>query len=133
MLPAEPFPAPDLSHFRQALDAADTPAEFSTVLNTLLDAVAPFLNEVIEHLAATAKWKGQNRGAQPESPPWLLRDAASRIASAIAMATEADLAILRAHYDPPPDLNVLTKQVRTTPGTPPAPPGPQPGHSGPRR
>jgi hypothetical protein len=132
-LPAEPFPAPDLSHFRQALDAADTPAEFSTVLNALLDAVAPFLNEVIEHLAATAKWKGQNRGAEPESPPWLLRCAASRIASAIAVATEADLAILRAYYDPPPDRDALTKQVRITPGTPPAPPGPQPGHGGPGR
>ncbi|MGQ4480264.1 hypothetical protein [Streptomyces sp. SAS_276] len=112
---------------------ADTPAEFSTVLNTLLDAVGPFLNEVIEHLAATAKWKGQNRGAEPESPPWLLRGAASRIASAIAMATEADLQLLRAHYDPLPDLNSPVKQVRTAPGMPPAPPGPQPGDSGPRR
>ncbi|MFJ9900720.1 hypothetical protein ACIQPR_46090 [Streptomyces sp. NPDC091280] len=49
------------------------------------------------------------------------------------MATEADLAILRAHYDPPPDLNAPGKQVRTAPGTPPAPPGPQPRPDGPRR
>ncbi|MGQ4435342.1 MULTISPECIES: hypothetical protein [unclassified Streptomyces] len=99
----------------------------------MLDAVAPLLNEVIEYLAATARWKSQHRGAEPESPPWLLRGAANRIASALAMATEADLAILRAHYDPPPDLNAPGKQVRTAPGTPPAPPGPQPRPDGPRR
>ncbi|WP_326759158.1 hypothetical protein OHB35_15390 [Streptomyces phaeochromogenes] len=127
------MPAPDLSPYRTALDAAETPAEFSTALNALLDAVAPVLNEVIEHLAATAMWKGQNRGAEPESPPWLLRGAASRIASALAMATDADLKILRAHYDPPPDRDALLKQTRTTPATPPAPPGPQPGSGRPRR
>ncbi|MEH0658478.1 hypothetical protein QA860_12190 [Streptomyces stelliscabiei] len=132
-LPPEPFPAPDLRPFREALNAADTPAEFSTVLNSLLDAVEPFLNEVIEHLAATAQWKGQNRGAEPESPPWLLHGAASSIASALAMATDADLKILRAHYDPPPDRDALLKQTRTAPDTPPAPPGPQPGSGGPRR
>lgn len=132
-LPPEPFPAPDLSPYTTALNAAETPAEFSTALNALLDAVTPFLNEVIEHLAATATWKGQNRGAEPESPPWLLRGAASSIASALAMATEADLKILRAHYDPPPDPDALRKQTRTAPGTPPAPPGPQPGSAGPRR
>ncbi|MFF4361526.1 hypothetical protein [Streptomyces sp. NPDC001604] len=132
-LPPEPFPAPDLSPYRSALDAAETPAEVSTVLNALLDAVAPFLNEVIDHLAATAKWKGQNRGAEPGSPPWLLHGAASSVASALAMANEADLKILRAHYDPPPDLAAPPKNTRTTPGTPPAPPGPQPGPGKPRR
>lgn len=103
------------------------------MLNTLLDAVEPFLNEVIDHLAATDKWKGQNRGAEPGSPPWLLRGAASSIASALAMATEADLTILRAHYDPPPDLDALRKKTPATPDTPPTPPGPQPGSTGPRR
>ncbi|MFJ6898152.1 hypothetical protein [Streptomyces hokutonensis] len=49
------------------------------------------------------------------------------------MATEADVKALRAHYDPPPDLDALTKQIRTAPDTPPAPPAPQPGHGGPRR
>ncbi|MEU6192338.1 hypothetical protein [Streptomyces sp. NPDC047061] len=132
-LPPEPFPAPDLSPYRTALDAADTPAEFSTVLNTLLDAVELFLNEVIDHLAATAKWKGRNRGAEPGSPPWLLRGAASSIATALAMATEADLNILHAHYDPPPDLDALLKQTRIAPATPPAPPDPQPGPGKPRR
>ncbi|MGC0342728.1 hypothetical protein RKD20_007762 [Streptomyces sp. SLBN-8D4] len=69
---AVPHPGPEPLP-RAALDAAETPAEFSTVLNALLDAVAPFLGEVIDHLAATAKWRDQNRGAEPESPPWLLR------------------------------------------------------------
>lgn len=128
-LPPEPFPAPDLSPYRTAVDAAQTPAEFSTALNALLDAVGPFLNEVIDHLAATATWKGRNRGAEPESPPSLLRGAASSIASALAMASEADLKILRAHYDPPPDSDALLKQPRALPG----PPGPQPGAGGPRR
>ncbi|MEU9369564.1 hypothetical protein AB0D71_33795 [Streptomyces avermitilis] len=49
------------------------------------------------------------------------------------MATEADLKILRAHYDPSPDLDALLKRTRPTPGTPPVPPGPQPGSGGPRR
>jgi hypothetical protein len=116
------------------LDAAETPAEFSTVLNALLDAVAPFLGEVIDHLAATAKWRDQNRGAEPESPPWLLRGAASSIASGLAMASEADLKILRAHYDPAPDRDGPLKQTRTAPGPPPLPPpSPQPGSAGPRR
>ncbi|MET8561289.1 hypothetical protein ABZV75_12120 [Streptomyces flaveolus] len=133
-MPHEPFPAPDVSPYRAALDAAETPAEFSTVLNALLDAVAPFLGEVIDHLAATAKWRGQNRGAEPESPPWLLRGAASSIASGLAMATEADLKILRAHYDPAPDLEALLKQTRTARGPhPAAPPGPPPSPAGPRR
>ncbi|MFK0288480.1 hypothetical protein ACIQVL_49615 [Streptomyces sp. NPDC090499] len=126
-LTAAPLPVPDLSPYRQALDAADTPAEFSTVLNALLDTVEPFLAEVIDHLALAARWKNQNRGAETGSPPKLLRDAASRISSALAMAAEADLKILRAHYDPPPDSAPLTQRARTVRGTlpppPPAPPG----------
>ncbi|WP_158697204.1 hypothetical protein [Streptomyces hokutonensis] len=51
----------------------------------------------------------------------------------MAMATEADLQILRAYYDSLPDLDAPVKQVSTTPGTPPPPPGPQPRDSGPRR
>ncbi|MEH0628525.1 hypothetical protein [Streptomyces stelliscabiei] len=49
------------------------------------------------------------------------------------MATEAELKTLRAHYDPPPDLDALMKQTRAAPGTPPALPGLQPGFGGPRR
>ncbi|MEU9734498.1 hypothetical protein [Streptomyces sp. NPDC048002] len=127
------MPAPDLSPYRTALEAAETPAEFHAVLDTFLDAVGPFLNEVIDHLAVTARWKGQNRGAEPGSPPWLLRGAASSIASALAMATEADLTILRAHYDPPPDLDALLKKAPAGPGVPPSPPGPQAGSGTPRR
>ncbi|MEU9288324.1 hypothetical protein AB0D57_27395 [Streptomyces sp. NPDC048275] len=123
----QPFPAPDLAPFTEALHAADTPAEFSYVLNSLLDAVEPFLNEVINHLSESRTWKNRHRNAEPGSPPILLRDAASRIATGIAMAAHADLDILRAHYDPPPDLEAL----RTARPTPPAAPPPSPP-SGPR-
>ncbi|MFJ9712812.1 hypothetical protein [Streptomyces sp. NPDC101234] len=115
------------------MDAADTPAEFSTVLNALLDTVEPFLAEVIDHLALAARWKNQNRGAETGSPPKLLRDAASRISSALAMAAEADLKILRAHYDPPPDPDPLTQRARTVRGTLPAPPPPPATPAGPSR
>lgn len=132
-MPHAPFPAPDLSPYRAALDAAESPAEFSNVLNALLDSVAPFLNEVIDHLAATARWRGQNRGAEVESPPWLPRNAASSIASGLTMATEADVKILRAHYDPAPDLDALQKHSHRASGPLPAPSGPQYGTSGRRR
>ncbi|MGW4345321.1 hypothetical protein ACWEL8_09615 [Streptomyces sp. NPDC004690] len=108
------------------MDAADTPAEFSTVLNALLDAVEPFFAEVIDHLVLAARWQNQNRRAERGSPPWLLRDAASRVSSALAMAAAADLMILRAHYDPPPDVNALVEQTQTASATQPPPPPPSP-------
>lgn len=131
----KPLPVPDLDPYLTALAAAKTPAEFSAVTNALLDAVEPLLNTVVDYLAAAAQWRRQNRGAAPGSPPKLLRDAASRIKTAVAMAADADLQILRAHYDPPPDLDALTKQARAAHDTPPAPPPPgqQPGPGGPRR
>ncbi|MFD5128973.1 hypothetical protein [Streptomyces olindensis] len=123
-LPDEALPAPDLAPYLTALTAAKTPAEFSTVTNALLDAAEPLLNTVVDYLAAAAQWRRQNRGAAPGSPPTLLRDAASRIKTALAMAADADLQLLRAHYDPPPDLDVLTQQAHSKPVPP--PPGPQP-------
>jgi hypothetical protein len=134
-LPDKPLPVPDLDPYLTALAAAKTPAEFSAVTNALLDAAEPLLNTVVDYLAAAAQWRRQNRGAAPGSPPKLLRDAASRIKTAVAMAADADLQILRAHYDPPPDLDALTKQARAAHDTPPAPPPPvqQPGPGGPRR
>ncbi|KPI02865.1 hypothetical protein OK074_5015 [Actinobacteria bacterium OK074] len=133
-MPAAPLPVPDLDPYLTALAAAETPAEFSAVTNSFLDAVEPLLNPVIDFLAAAAQWRGQNRGAAQGSPPWLLRDAASRISAALAMATHADLQILRAHYDPPRDTNQALK-TRTSHGTPPAapPPAAQPGPGAPGR
>ncbi|MGW2685746.1 hypothetical protein ACWC6I_21650 [Streptomyces sp. NPDC001414] len=125
-LTGAPFPVPDLSAYRQALDSADTPAEFSTVLNALLDAVEPFFGEVIDHLALASRWQNQNRGAERGSPSWLLRDAASRVSSALAMAAEADLRILRAHYDPPPDISAFVTQEPTANTATPTPPPPAP-------
>lgn len=105
----------------------------SAVLDTLLDTVEPFLNAVIDQLAETATWRGRNRGAEPGSPPWLLRDAASLIATALATATHADVQILRAHYDPAPDLNAVTKQALGSQSGPPSPPSTTPPAPGPRR
>ncbi|MFI9755746.1 hypothetical protein [Streptomyces collinus] len=134
-LPSASLPVPDLGPYLKALAAAETPAEFSSVTNALLDAVEPLLNTVSDYLAAAARWKGQNRGAPQGSPPRLLRDAASRLLTALAMAADADIQILRAHYDPPPDLDALMEQARSSHPTPPAqpPPGQQPGSSRPRR
>ncbi|WP_328825753.1 hypothetical protein [Streptomyces ureilyticus] len=124
---------PDVDPYLTALAAAETPAEFSTVTNQLLDAAEPLLNAVVDYLATAAQWRRQNRGAAPGSAPRLLRDAASRILTALAMAADADLQILRAHYDPPPDLDTLLKQAQASHATPPTPPGQQPGSGGPRR
>lgn len=134
-LPTEPLPVPDLGPYLTALAAAKTPAEFSGVTNALLDAAEPVLNAVVDYLAAAAQWRRQNRGAAPGSPPTLLRDAASRIKTALAMAADADLQTLRAHYDPAPDLNTLTQQAPAAHPTPPAPPQPrqQPDQGRPRR
>ncbi|WP_033328922.1 hypothetical protein [Streptomyces yerevanensis] len=76
-------------------------------------------------MAATPQWKGQNRGAEPESPPWLLRGAAGRITSAPAMAADADLKILRAHYATRPRTSTRSpsreEETPTVGTTPPEP------------
>lgn len=134
-LPTQPLPVPDLAPYLTALAAAETPAEFSTVTNALLEAAEPLLHTVVDYLAAAAQWRRQNRGATQGSPPVLLRDAASRILTALAMAADADRQMLRAHYEPSPDIDTLLKQAQVSRGTPPAPPptGQQPGSGGPRR
>jgi hypothetical protein len=121
-LPQEPFPEPDLRPYQDALAAAPTPAEFSTVLNALLDAVEPFLRKVVDHLQQAAEWRGQHRGAERGTPPRLLQDAAGRISSAFALAAAADVQLLLAHYDPPTDLNAATKKTLGAHSTPPSPP-----------
>ncbi|MDG5808487.1 hypothetical protein P9869_38740 [Streptomyces ossamyceticus] len=40
-----------------ALAAAQTPAELSFVTNAQLDAVEPFLDTVVDYLAAAAQWR----------------------------------------------------------------------------
>ncbi|MDF3148217.1 MULTISPECIES: hypothetical protein [unclassified Streptomyces] len=133
-MPTEPLPVPDLDPYLTALAAAKTPAEFSAVTNALLDAAEPVLNSVVGYLAAAAQWRRQNRGAAPGSPPLLLRDAASRIKTALAMAADADLQTLRAHYDPAPDLNTFPQQAPPPqPASPAPPPRQQPDQGRPRR
>ncbi|MFJ7969460.1 hypothetical protein [Streptomyces sp. NPDC096324] len=114
----QPFLAPDLTPFTGALRAAQTPAEFSYVLNALLDATGPFLNEVLDCLGRSVTRQREHRNAEPGSPPARLRDAASHIGRGLSMAFEADLGLLRAHYDPPPSLEA-SRPERPTPPTPP--------------
>ncbi|MEV4997449.1 hypothetical protein [Streptomyces niveus] len=111
------LPTPDLTPYLTALTEAQTPAEASAVTRHLLDAAEPLLRAVSDYLLAAGQWRGQNRGAKPDSPPKMLMTAASRSLSVLGLADAADLAALRAEYDPAP-----------TPDTPQAkrslPPGP---------
>ncbi|WP_067134112.1 hypothetical protein [Streptomyces yokosukanensis] len=128
-LPDKPLPSPDLAPYLDALAAAETPLQASAVTRHLLDAAEPVLQAVSDYLVAAARWRGQNRGAELDSPPKMLMTAASRSLSVIAIAHQADLAILRAEYDPAPP-PPPPPQARTAPGLPPEPPGtpPAPSH-----
>ncbi|MEV5878060.1 hypothetical protein AB0L75_28305 [Streptomyces sp. NPDC052101] len=128
-LPNEPLPGPDLAPYLDALAAAETPAQANAVTQQLLDAAEPVLKAVSDCLVAAARWRGQNRGAELGSPPKMLMAAASRSLGVLSLADQADLAILRAEYDPAP----APPQPRTTPGLPPAPPGTPPTGPAPGR
>ncbi|MGW0312656.1 hypothetical protein [Streptomyces flavidovirens] len=128
-LPDTSLPSPDLAPYLAALTAAQAPAEVSAVTQHLLDAAEPVLRAVSDYLFAAAQWRGQHRGAAKGPPPKLLMEAASRSLFVAAIADEADLATLRAAYDPaPPPVH----PARASTGLPPAPPhappaGPAPG------
>ncbi|MFD5656194.1 hypothetical protein [Streptomyces hirsutus] len=133
-LPAEPLPAPDPAPYLAALAAAETPAEVSAVTQLLLDAAQPALSAMSDLLVAIARWGDRHRFAEQGSPPKLLMEAAGRSLSVLAVADEADLAILRAEYDPapaPPKAPVSGRPQAPS-GLPPNPPpaprtGPAPG------
>ncbi|MGW2650818.1 hypothetical protein ACWC2T_39540 [Streptomyces sp. NPDC001393] len=124
-LPKQDLPSPDLRPYLDALAAAETPAQASAVTRHLLDAAEPVLQAVSDYLVAAARWRGQNRGAEPGSPPKMLMAAASRSLSVLAIADQADLAALRAAYDPAPTPPAPPHRP-TGPGLPPAPPGTPP-------
>ncbi|MFE9686770.1 hypothetical protein [Streptomyces sp. NPDC006285] len=132
-LPAAPMPAPDPAPYLAALTAATTTAEASAVTQHLLDAVEPTLRAVSEILVAIARWDGRHRNAELGTPPKMMMEAASRSLSVLALAEQADLAILRAEYDPTPPPSAATPvEKRAASGLPPAPPsappaGPAPG------
>ncbi|GGU55264.1 hypothetical protein GCM10010211_19940 [Streptomyces albospinus] len=127
-LPAAPLPGPDLAPYHDALAAAETPAQASAVTQHLLDAAEPVLQAVSDYLLAAARWRRQNRGAEPESPPKMLMAAASRSLDVLALAHTADLAILRAAYDPSPAPKPQANApASTAPALPPAPPKAPPG------
>lgn len=123
-LPAEPLPVPDPAPYLAALAAAKTPAEVSAVTQRLLDAAQPALSAMSDLLVAIARWGDRHRFAEQGSPPKLLMEAASRSLTVLALADEADLAVLRAEYDPTPA--PPPPAPKTAPGLPPAPPGPRP-------
>ncbi|MFF8925823.1 hypothetical protein ACF1AO_01000 [Streptomyces longwoodensis] len=130
-LPDQPWPAPDLTPYLDALAAAQTPAEIEAVTEHVLDAAEPALRAVSDYLVAAARWRRENRGAAKGSPSNLLMTAASRALSVLALADEAGLSRLRAAYDPAPTPATPTGgQAGASAGVPPAPPSPG---SAPRR
>lgn len=76
-----------------------------------------------------ARWGNRYRGAEQGAPSKKLLEAASRSLSVLALADEADLAILRDEYDPAPAPRPASKTPLHLPPAPPAPPpaGPTPG------
>lgn len=80
-----------------------------------------------DYLLAASRWRGQNRDAELGSPPKMLMTAASRSLSVLALADEADLAALRAEYDPAPTPDTPQAERSLPPAPPKSPPaGPAP-------
>ncbi|MEU3684290.1 hypothetical protein ACN6K5_006515 [Streptomyces violaceoruber] len=128
-LPDQPWAAPHLGPYLDALTAAQTPAEIDAVTDHVLDAAEPALRALSTYLVAAARWKQENRDAATGSPSHLLMTAASRALSALALADEAGLNRLRAAYDPAPAPTAPTNASRgATASLPPTPPstGPAP-------
>ncbi|MET8218775.1 hypothetical protein [Streptomyces hirsutus] len=123
-LPDEPLPSPDMAPYLDALAAAQSPAEVSAVTQHLLDAAEPVLRAVSDYLVAAALWGDRHRFAEQGSPPKLLMKAAGRSLSVLAIADEADLAVLRAEYDPAPapPKTPASGRPRAPSGLPPNPP-----------
>ncbi|MDF9816750.1 hypothetical protein [Streptomyces sp. SPB162] len=134
-LPDAPLPAPDPAPYIAALAAAQTPAEVHAVTSRLLDAAEPALRAVSDYLVAAAHWRGQYHAAAKGSPPKLLREAASRSLSVLAIADHADLESLRTQYDPAPAPKAAASGLpQVLPGTEPSGPAmPAPGQAPPRR
>lgn len=120
-LPDQPWPAPDLTPYLDALAAAQTPAEIEAVTDHILNAAEPALRAVSDYLVAAARWQHENRDAAQGSPSNLLMTAASRALSVLALADEAGLTRLRAAYDSPPTTTASTP-LGAAGGLPPAPP-----------
>ncbi|MFF2941313.1 hypothetical protein ACFVSQ_15875 [Streptomyces niveus] len=133
-LPDEPLPTPDLTPYLTALAEAQRPAEASAVTRHLLDAAEPVLRAVSDYLLAAAQWRGQNRGAKLDSPPKMLMTAAGHSLSVLGLADAADLAALRAAYDPAPSPDTPAHdRPRAASDLPPAPPKSPPAGPAPSR
>lgn len=127
-LPSQP-PVLDSAPYLAALTAAETPAEVSAVTQHLLNAAEPTLTAVSEVLVAIARRDDRNQFLELGTPPRTLMNAASRSLSVLALADEADLAALRAEYDPAPSPDT----PRAERSLPPAPPKPPPAGPAPSR
>ncbi|MEU2131774.1 hypothetical protein [Streptomyces sp. NPDC018352] len=127
-LPAVPLPAPDAAPYLAALAAAQTPAEVSAITQHLLDAAQSSLSVVSDLLVSIARWGNRHRGAERGAPAKMLLEAASRSLAVIALADQADLAVLRDEYDPAPN-----PAQKTTASRPPAPPASPPAGPTPSR
>ncbi|TFI21321.1 hypothetical protein [Streptomyces sp. 4R-3d] len=92
------------------------------------------LRAVSDYLLAAGQWRGQNRGAKPDSPPKMLMTAASRSLSVLGLADAADLATLRAEYDPAPTPDPPPHdRPKAASDLPPAPPNSPPAGPAPSR
>lgn len=126
-LPAQPPAALDPAPYLAALAAAESPAEVSAVTQHLLNAAEATLTAVSEVLVAIARRDGRNRFLELGTPPRTLMNAASRSLSVLALADEADLAVLRAEYDPAPAPRTPQAEQSLPPAPPKSPPaGPTP-------
>lgn len=79
-------------------------------------------------LTNIARWRNRRSYPEPGTPPRKLLEAASRSLSVLGLADEADLAALRAEYDPAPSPDT-PRAERSLPPAPPnsPPPGTAPG------
>lgn len=122
-LPSDLMAAPETAPYLAALAAARTPAEVSAVTQHLLEAATPGLSAVSDILVAIARWGDRNRD---ETPRKMLLEAASRSLSVLALADEADLAVLRDEYDPAPRAPSKAPPVPSPAPLVPPPAGPMP-------
>ncbi len=121
-------PAPlDTAAYRAALNEARTIAEVSAVTRHLIEVCRPVLESMGQVLSDIADWNGRYGKSEADSPSRKVMEAANRLVSTLWDAEAADLAALRATYDPAP----TRPGPKPAPGLPPAPPeapssGPKP-------
>ncbi|MEV8351858.1 hypothetical protein ACFVTT_24340 [Streptomyces niveus] len=85
-------------------------------------------------LTNIAHWRNRRSYPEPGTPPRKLLEAASRSLSVLGLADEADLAALRAEYDPAPSPDTPPHdRPRAASDLPPTPPNSPPAGPAPSR